>query len=387
VKILFTSRPLTGHLQPLLPLAEAAAARMHVVAFATGRPALSELRPHGYTAFEVGLPGDEARARFFAGLPDFDERPAAERRGLFWAEAFARIEVGPRLEDIERVVRDWKPDLVVHETAELAAPIAASAAGVPYATAGFGPRVDGELLRRAGAGAAPAWRSRGLEPDPLAGVARQLYLDPCPESLQDQPAPPVTQPVRITPRVEPNPGGAAEWLRPLPEHRAVYVTLGTIWNRDLRPFELAVEGLRELPVAVIVTMGASAEPDALGPQPANVHIHRFIPQGELLPFCDAVVHHGGSGTMLGVFAHGLPQLVVPQGADQFSNAQRVEAVGAGTSLLSEQLSPEAIRTAVAGLLERPAFRMAAGRVRDELERMPGPVQAIDRLEALVAAAA
>ena len=73
-----------------------------------------------------------------------------------------------------------------------------------------------------------------------------------------------------------------------------------------------------------------------------MRVRRFVPQAELLPHCTAVVTHGGSGSMLGALAHGLPLLVVPQGADQFSNADRVVAAGAGLALQPDELSPSAV---------------------------------------------
>ena len=48
---------------------------------------------------------------------------------------------------------------------------------------------------------------------------------------------------------------------------------------------------------------------------------------------DAVVTHGGAGTTLGALAFGVPLLVLPQGADQYANAERVVAAGAGRQLL------------------------------------------------------
>jgi UDP:flavonoid glycosyltransferase YjiC (YdhE family) len=383
LRILFTTRPLAGHLQPLLPLAEAAAARGHAVAFGTGEPVLDEIRQRGFAAFEAGLPGPEARAEFLRRVPHLDEEPPEERRALFFSEAFAGIELGPRLADLEAVCAEWRPNILVHEAAELAGPVAASSAGLPYATAGFGLRIDPAILERAGEAAAPHWRERGLEPPPLAGLFRFIYLDPCPPSLQAHPPPPVTQPMRITPRPNPDPGGAAVWLRELPEHAAVYVTLGTTWNLDTELFRTLVDALETLPLAIVVTLGAGGDPASLGPRPGNVHIHRFIPQEEVLPFCRAVVHHGGSGSMLGAFAHGLPQLVIPQGADQFSNASRVAAVGAGLTLLPDQVSRGTVRPAVERLLAEPGFGAAARRVRDELDALPGPDRAVDRLEELV----
>ena len=89
------------------------------------------------------------------------------------------------------------------------------------------------------------------------------------------------------------------------------MTFGTVWNAADR-FRLVLDGVEDL-AAVVVTTGAGVDPDALGRRPPNVHVHAFVPQATLLPFCDAVVCHGGSGTLLGAAAHALPQVVLPQG--------------------------------------------------------------------------
>jgi Glycosyltransferase family 28 C-terminal domain len=64
--------------------------------------------------------------------------------------------------------------------------------------------------------------------------------------------------------------------------------------------------------------------------------------GAAVAHVDAVVHHGGSGTTLGALSVGAPQLVLPQGADQFANADAVSAAGAGLVLLPEELSANAV---------------------------------------------
>jgi hypothetical protein len=46
-----------------------------------------------------------------------------------------------------------------------------------------------------------------------------------------------------------------------------------------------------------------------------------------------VVHHGGSGTTLSAAAAGVPQLVLPQGADQFANAGALTGVGVAGALV------------------------------------------------------
>jgi UDP:flavonoid glycosyltransferase YjiC (YdhE family) len=94
------------------------------------------------------------------------------------------------------------------------------------------------------------------------------------------------------------------------------------------------------------------------------------------------VHHGGSGTMLGALAHGLPQLLIPQGADQFINAQALAPTGAALSLLPEQISPDAVAAALRELLDEQSFRDAARRIAAEIDAMPAPAKVVAELERL-----
>ena len=162
----------------------------------------------------------------------------------------------------------------------------------------------------------------------------------------------------------------------------MYITLGTIWNRDLDVFRMLVEALRD-DVNVVVTLGRRHDPTALGSQPRGVLVRSYVPQNELLPWCAAVVAHGGSGTVLGTLAHGCPMLVLPQGADQWNNAQRVVDIGAGRQLLRAALSPAAVRTDVLALLADPSFRVSAEAVAAEIRDMPAPAAAIARVESLL----
>ena len=76
---------------------------------------------------------------------------------------------------------------------------------------------------------------------------------------------------------------------------------------------------------VLVATGPDIDPGALGDVPALVHVEQEVPQARLLPYVDLVVHHGGTGTVIGSLASGLPQIITPQGADQFWNADHLAA--------------------------------------------------------------
>jgi len=149
-------------------------------------------------------------------------------------------------------------------------------------------------------------------------------------------------------------------------------------------FQRVLTGLRDLPIDLIVTVGRDLDPDELGAQPANVRVERFLPQAALLPHCDVLVSHAGSGSVLGALANGLPMVLLPLGADQPLNAARCQALGVAEVLEAATVTPQGARAAVSRVLGDPACRRAAERVRDEIGALRGPEYAVNLLERLAA---
>ncbi|MGH3925067.1 MAG: glycosyltransferase, partial [Pseudonocardiaceae bacterium] len=175
------------------------------------------------------------------------------------------------------------------------------------------------------------------------------------------------------------PAGVRErdWSRPL-----VYLTLGTAFA-SVDVFKQAIEGLAVLAVDVLVAAGPAVDLDALGEVASNVRWEAWVPQTDLLPYVDLVVHHGGSGTMLGAFSAGLPQLLLPQGADQFTNAEAVLDAGVGSRLLPDEFSRDAVTDKVQTLLADEAVHVAAGRLAEEVAAMPSPDDVAAHLPRLI----
>jgi UDP:flavonoid glycosyltransferase YjiC (YdhE family) len=95
----------------------------------------------------------------------------------------------------------------------------------------------------------------------------------------------------------------------------------------------------------------------------------YIPHTVLLPRCSLVVSHGGAGIMLGALAHGLPQLILPQGADQFMNAAACQNARVALALTPDEFSADAVAAATR-LITEPEFDAAAGGIRAEIGAMP-----------------
>ncbi|MEJ7721852.1 MAG: nucleotide disphospho-sugar-binding domain-containing protein [Ilumatobacteraceae bacterium] len=382
-RMLFTCRPLAGHFEPLVSLARAAKASGHVVAFATGEPYASRARQAGFEAFRAG-PGEDFRTEWAPRFPGFDRLVGDAQRHFFLTEIFANLELAPRADDLEIIVENWRPQLLVHEVAELAAPLVGSAHGLAYVDVSYGALIGSSLLRAAGEAAAPHWRARGLEPHAVAGLFRYLYVDTCPPSLQNPEIASISAVQLLRPAAAELPDAdPPEWLDRLSSAAAiVYLTMGTVWNQDLDIFRSVISAIRDEDIALIITVGRQNDPASLGPPGANVVVRQYIPQGVLLPRCDAVVTHGGAGTTLGALAFGVPLLVLPQGADQYANAERVVAAGAGRQLFKHELSVTAIRGALLDVLRDASYRRSARRLQAEIREMPDAHQAVKRIETL-----
>ena len=102
-----------------------------------------------------------------------------------------------------------------------------------------------------------------------------------------------------------------------------------------------------------------------------MQVEQWVDQAAVLGRCSAVVSHGGSGTFLGALARGLPQLCLPQAADQFRNAEGGGRAGAALVLGPAEQTAAAARAAVERLLGTPACGPAR-RVAAEIAAMPGP---------------
>ena len=80
-------------------------------------------------------------------------------------------------------------------------------------------------------------------------------------------------------------------------------------------------------------------------------------------------------------------LLLPQGANQFTNAERAEALGVARCLGPPDVRPEAVRVAVRALLDDPSYRQRARAVAEEIAAMPSPGDVVPGLEELAAAGA
>ena len=384
MRVLITAPAGLGHSTPLLPLAHALLGRQHEVLFATSSDVTPGIRAAGIPTADAGLTQAD-RARVFAErwpglLAGVTPRNVGD---LLFPRNFGSVAAPAMLPDLRRIVADYSPDLIVHDAAELAAALVAAERGVTRVAHSFGSTVPPQRIDAAGEQSAHLWQDAGIEQPPHAGLFSATYIDIRPPSLPGHP-PPGTHVLVERPAPADSVGGELPALVTDPDDRpVVYVTLGTVFS-DPALLRAVVAALAALPVRVLATVGPRGDPAALGSQPDDVAVERYVPQNRLLEHCAVVVSHAGSGTFLGSLAHAVPQLCLPQSADQFLNADSGTQAGAALALEGDAVTPGAVRSAVAELLEDASYRTAAQRLAAEIATMPTADEVAVELETLSA---
>ena len=362
MRILVTTCPFFGHVNTVLPLALAARRAGHEVVVATGADFVAHLARRGLPAWPVG--------------------PTAAESGIPLSPADFGVTGAKRVVDLLPRVAAWRPDLVVSEELEFAGVIVAARLGARCAVHGLGIAAAGDVdvfvndiddLGR-------QWGVSRLA-DSYRGAPR---LSVCPPSMRPSTqAPGPVLPLRPAIGEPAADDRLPDTLADLPFARTAHLTRGTVFHeRHPGVMEAAIAGLREIGANVVVTVGPGVDPDRFGPRQPHVVVEGYLPHALLLPRCDLVVSQGGAGILLGGLAHGLPQLVLPQGADQFANAEAARRAGVGLVLDGAEVTAPAVTAAATRLLTDPSYAAAARRAQAEIAAMPTADEALVALIAV-----
>ena len=160
----------------------------------------------------------------------------------------------------------------------------------------------------------------------------------------------------------------------------VVVSFSTCGQRQLEPLQRVVDALAELPVEVLVTTGAAVDPESVRAG-GNARVVDFVPHQRVVPGASLVVTHAGMGTIMRALAYGVPLVCMPMGRDQFFNAARVEALGAGVTV-SVESPADVVRDAVHSALANRSLQSNARHMAGLIATYRGEAEAVERIEAL-----
>jgi rhamnosyltransferase subunit B len=134
-------------------------------------------------------------------------------------------------------------------------------------------------------------------------------------------------------------------------------------------YRVSRDAARTLRQRAIFLIGAHGNDSFREEQAEDVFIWNYAPFSALFPHAQAIIHHGGIGTVGQALRAGKPQLVVPFLGDQFDNAARVVRLGVGRWIGQNRYSPSRVTAELATLLRRSEYRSRAAAVGTQ-HRLP-----------------
>lgn len=418
-RFMIAAMPFTGHVAPILAVAETLVSRGHDVRVYTG------------SAFRTRVEAAGARFVPWREAPDFDENDlAATFPRLVGAKGLRQLLVnvqdafiGTAPAQVTDLAAEWRRqpwDVIVGDEMSVGTALFAELSGVPWATVAVLPLT---LPSRQGPpsglgllpGTTPITRMRDAALRATAPLMARAFHAPLARARATVELPPSRTPLTValfsphlvlasgsplldlgrtdrppwlhfvgalTPPAVADPE-LPPWWGDLDRRRVVHVTQGT---QNIDPHDLirpALEALADEDVLVVVSTGIRGRDELPFPVPANARVAGFIPYSALLPRIDLIITNGGWGGVLGGLAHGIPLIIAGGDLDKPEIAARVAWSGAGINLRTGTPSAAQIAEAVGRMNADPAYGAAARRIADELAEAGGSGRAAEFLEGML----
>ena len=359
MRIALAAVPAYGHVYPLMPLALACRDYGHDVEVACGPPFAGRLPVPTVEGFPDELTLSDAE-KYVAGVDLDPGDPFAAPRWMFGEYIGSRTRAALR-----EIWARRKPDLVVYEMTNIGAGAAAQDLGIqaiPFAIS--------------------RWEGFPAQLFADAKISPEVMIDPLPPTWRGVTS--AGSPSRLNTRTVAwsEPSGASPWSHSSGTRPRAYLTMGTVSFGAVDALRQAVHETSAAGFDVLVAVGPGGDTRALDPVPASVRVLKFVDQPNVLAGADVVVHHGGAGTVLGALAAAIPQVVIPQAADQFANAARIDELGIGRSVPAKSPSG-AIAAAVADVLADTHAIRRLEEIATEIANTHGPESTCHELERLV----
>lgn len=399
MKILISSVPLMGHLNPVVSLARLLVEEGHEVVGLSTTAFRPRVEASG-AQFRVLPPAADLDLRdFTAAYPEFLSIPPGPAMTRFYFERVFADPMMDQFEGIQAVLKEFPADVIITDNLFLGvlplllgprqnrpAIIYCSTTYLLYHREDAAPCNLGLLPSKKNAYADIATQVNREFTQPfsqhLNGLLAKAGLPALEANLLDAvvelpdmhlqltvpgfeyPRPDMPSTVRfigatpITPGQAPIPAWGAELDG---TRKVVFVTQGTLSNFDfnqlVRP---ALDALADRDdILVVVTAGGRAPEEIPGPLPANARVASYLPFEWLLPKVDVLVTNGGYGTVNQALSFGIPIVGAGQSEDKAEVNARIAWSGVGIDLQTNNPDAAQIGHAVRSILSDQRYSMRA----------------------------
>jgi len=159
----------------------------------------------------------------------------------------------------------------------------------------------------------------------------------------------------------------------------VYVTMGSTGLLDAF-LRRTYEDLAKAPYRFLVTTGGQVAEETVAMAPPNFRIATYAPGSKLLERCQAMIFHGGNGTMYQALAAGVPMIALPSHLEQKVCFRPAIKHGFGLEFSPRRVRANTLLKALDEIIHDEGYRQAAHQFSQPIHEANGVARAADVLE-------
>lgn len=404
-KILFATMPITGHVNPGLPLARKLVESGHEVRWYTGAKFKSTIESTGATHVSAGRALDFDDSDVDGSFPGRKRLNGLDKLKFDLIEVFTK-HIPSSLQDLQALLQEFPATAVVVDTAFATGPMLSELGGPPCVSYGitalplssvevapFGlgllpddtpvGKVRNKILQQISARIifkdVIDYRNKvraqfklppidcGLFEEMIRGSA--LYLQGTVPEFEYRRANMPANVRFVGPMLPVSPPEVSKpsWWQEIvqSDKPVVHVSQGTIATDPDELIVPSIFALADMDVLVVVS-SKSLHKVTRNSLPDNVRVADFLPYSEFMQHVDAFVTNGGYGGVHYALAQGVPIVSAGTTEDKLEVGNRVEWSGAGINLRTSKPSTHEIRRAVKKVLTFSRYRNAAKQLSESI---------------------
>lgn len=305
-------------------------------------------------------------------------------------------EAGAFIEDVLSVLREDRPDAILHDFAGIAGTMAADILGIPNVMLYTSYPSNKSYSVAASFEGIPADHPLRIAADQIADgyvekygcrkmtvkeifdgqgdlnlVMMQKRLVPNYETFDDSF---VFTGVQIGKR-----STFGTWQAPDNGKPLLYSSLGTAFNNWPEYYPILFDAVRDLDINVFAALGA-IDPDSLTDVPANVELGKMVPQLDILSQASVFITHAGMGGTGESIYYGVTMIAIPQMDEQAITARQIERNGLGFALLDKGgITSEMLKEKIQILLNDPSYKEKVNEFSADMKTLGGAKASVNAL--------
>lgn len=169
------------------------------------------------------------------------------------------------------------------------------------------------------------------------------------------------------------------WTAPDNGKPLLYSSLGTAFNNWPEYYPILFDAVKDLDINVFAALG-EVDADSLKDIPPNVEVGQMVPQLDILSQASVFITHAGMGGTGESIYYGVPMIAIPQMDEQAITANLIEQRGLGIAFPDKSsITSAALKEAIEKILTDESYRSTAAEYSQDMRSLGGAKASADAI--------